>query len=94
VEAKAMTTGSGTPPRHDFLLYLGRLVPYKRVDVIVGAGARHGVRTVIAGDGPDRARLEKIAGKNVEFLGAVSEAEAGRLSGASIKFWRFSPTPI
>ena len=66
-------------PREDFLVSLGRLVPYKRLDVIVRAAERHGVRTVIAGDGPDRSRLEKIAGKNVEFLGPVSESEAGRL---------------
>jgi glycosyltransferase involved in cell wall biosynthesis len=55
------------------------LAPYKRVDVIVKAATLHGVRTVIAGDGPERPKLEALAGNNVEFLGSVSEAEAGRL---------------
>jgi len=55
------------------------LVPYKRVDLIVKAAAQHGLRTVIAGDGPERGRLEAIAGQNVEFVGAVSEAQAGDL---------------
>jgi len=79
VEHKGTNAVSGNTHREDFLLSLGRLVPYKRLDVIVRAAARHGVRTLIAGDGPDRNRLEKIAGKNVEFLGPVSESEAGQL---------------
>jgi glycosyltransferase involved in cell wall biosynthesis len=65
--------------REDFVLTLGRLVPYKRVDVIVRAAAVHGRRTVIAGHGPELERLRAIAGPNVEFLGAVSEDEKGRL---------------
>jgi len=65
--------------RSDFLLSLGRLVSYKRIDVIVRAAELHGMRTVIAGDGPERANLQALAGKRVEFLGAVSEVEAGRL---------------
>jgi len=65
--------------REGFLLYLGRLVPYKRVDLIVRVAMRLGIRTVIAGDGPERARLQAVAAKNVEFVGSVSEAEAGKL---------------
>ena len=65
--------------RGEFLLYLGRLVPYKRVDLVVQAASLHSVRTVIAGDGPERRRLESMAGNNVEFLGRVSEKEAGEL---------------
>jgi len=79
VERKGTDTVPRKTPREDFLLSLGRLVPYKRIDLIVRAADRHGVRTVIAGDGPDRSRLEKIAGKNVEFIGRVSESEAGQL---------------
>ena len=79
VQRKTPETGTGVKEREAFLLYLGRLVSYKRVDLIVRAAAQHGVRTVIAGDGPERGRLEAIAGRNVEFLGPVSEAQAGDL---------------
>lgn len=65
--------------REEFLLYLGRLVPYKRVDLLVEAARLHSVRTIIAGEGPERDRLEAMAGGNVEFLGHVSEEEAGEL---------------
>ncbi|HWP02616.1 MAG TPA: glycosyltransferase [Gemmatimonadaceae bacterium] len=77
VQLKCPVKGNG--PRGDFLLFLGRLVPYKRVDLAIEAAARSGVKLVVAGDGPDRARLEKLAGSQVEFLGAVSEYDAGRL---------------
>jgi glycosyltransferase involved in cell wall biosynthesis len=66
-------------PREDFVLCLGRLVPYKRVDLAIEACRWLGVRLVVAGDGPERGRLERMAGPNVEFLGEVSEDVAGRL---------------
>ena len=77
----AKTNGQAPAPgrRDGFLLYLGRLVPYKRVDLIVRVASRLGIRTIIAGDGPERARLQAAAARNVEFFGSVSEAEAGEL---------------
>lgn len=65
--------------RQDFALYLGRLVPYKRVDLAIEACRRMGLRLIVGGDGPDRKRLERLADGAVEFLGHVSESEAGRL---------------
>jgi glycosyltransferase involved in cell wall biosynthesis len=65
--------------RDSFLLYLGRLVPYKRVDLLIEASKRLNMRLVIAGDGHDRPRLEQLAGPRVEFLGAVSEDDAAEL---------------
>ncbi len=53
----------------DYYLVLSRLVPYKRIDLAIEACERLGRRLVIIGDGPDRARLEKLAGPNTEFLG-------------------------
>src|SRR6185503_5189334 len=40
--------------REPFLLTVGRLVPYKRVDLAVAAAERLGVRLVVVGDGPER----------------------------------------
>ena len=53
----------------DYYLVLSRLVPYKRIDLAIEACKRLDRRLVIIGDGPDRARLEKLAGPKTEFLG-------------------------
>jgi glycosyltransferase involved in cell wall biosynthesis len=65
--------------REGFLLVLGRLVPYKRVDLAIQAAARLQIPLIIAGDGPDRARLERLAGPRTTFLGDVDESTAGDL---------------
>src|SRR5439155_1178104 len=62
-----------------FLLSLGRLVAYKRVDLAIRAAETMGMDLLIAGDGPDRRRLERIAGPHTKFLGEVSEQDAARL---------------
>lgn len=69
-----------------FLLSLGRLVPYKRVDLAIGAAEAMGMRLVIAGDGPERRRLERIAGPNTEFRGEVSEDVAAQLLASCAAF--------
>jgi glycosyltransferase involved in cell wall biosynthesis len=61
--------------RPGYLLCVSRLLPYKNVDVVVQAMARRpDDQLVIAGDGPDRARLQALAGRNVMILGRVDEA--------------------
>ena len=64
-------------------LALGRLVPHKRLDLLIRmwewVRPQVGGRLVIAGDGPERARLQALAGPGVELLGAVSNAERDRL---------------
>jgi glycosyltransferase involved in cell wall biosynthesis len=72
--------------RQSFLLTLGRLVPYKRVDLVVRAVDRLGMRLVVAGDGPERARLERLAGPNCEIRGEVSESEAAELLSTCAAF--------
>ena len=61
-----------------FALVAGRLDPWKRVDLAIGAAARGKFRLVIAGDGADRPRLEALArgsGADVRFEGRVSDEE-------------------
>lgn len=62
---------------------VGRLVEYKRIDLLLRLWERvrpvTGGRLVIVGDGPERGRLEAMAGPGVEFAGHVSEAEKHRL---------------
>lgn len=64
-------------------LALGRLTEYKRIDMLLKLWERVrrvvGGKLVIAGDGPERARLEAIAGRDVIFTGRVSEEEKHRL---------------
>ncbi|MEU1912559.1 glycosyltransferase family 4 protein [Streptomyces massasporeus] len=62
---------------------VGRLVEYKRIDLLLRLWERvrpvTGGRLVIVGDGPERERLERLAGPGVEFTGYVTEAEKHRL---------------
>lgn len=69
--------------RDPTFVYVGRLVRYKELEVLLGAVGRLGkrgvaVRLLLAGKGEDRPRLEAEArelglGDRVEFLGWVSE---------------------
>jgi glycosyltransferase involved in cell wall biosynthesis len=63
-------------PRDDVYVSLCRLVPNKRVDVVVQAFNRTGLPLVVLGDGPERRRLEAMAGASVRFLGRCDDAEA------------------
>jgi glycosyltransferase involved in cell wall biosynthesis len=67
-------TSSGEPPG-DYFLVVGRLIPYKRVDLAVRAFTQLGLPLVVVGDGRDRAKLEAIAGPNVTFRGRVAYGE-------------------
>lgn len=64
-----------TSGRGRYLLSLGRLIPYKRVDLVVEACNRLGLELWVAGAGRDRARLERLAGPTVRFLGRVPDAD-------------------
>lgn len=61
--------------REDFFIIVSRLVSYKRVDLAVKAFTQTGRKLVVIGDGPDRERLEKLAGPSVTFLGRASDEE-------------------
>jgi glycosyltransferase involved in cell wall biosynthesis len=58
-----------------FVLVVSALVPYKRLDVAIDACRLAGVPLTIVGDGPERARLERGAGRDVQFLGRRSNQE-------------------
>mgnify|MGYP003286550777 CR=1 FL=1 len=59
----------------DYYLVLSRLVPYKRIDLAIEACKRLRRKLVIIGDGPDRERLEKLAGPQTQFLGRQSDSQ-------------------
>ncbi|MGE5222652.1 MAG: glycosyltransferase family 4 protein [Omnitrophica WOR_2 bacterium] len=75
------------PPQHwdlyyhreygDYILSVGRLVPLKRVELLIQALAEPGIsmRAVIVGEGPERERLQALTEKlnlqeRVDFVGA------------------------
>jgi glycosyltransferase involved in cell wall biosynthesis len=61
-----------------YALAVGRLDPWKRVDLAIAAAASGRFPLVIAGTGPDEERLKRLAGKSaaeISFRGAVSDEE-------------------
>jgi glycosyltransferase involved in cell wall biosynthesis len=64
--------------KDDFFLLAGRLVPYKRADLIVESFRNQPERKlVVVGDGPESARVRAAArgASNIEFRGKVGKAE-------------------
>jgi glycosyltransferase involved in cell wall biosynthesis len=58
------------PQKQNFYLTASRLVPYKRIDLIVEAFAQLGDRQLIViGDGEQMMKIRAKAGRNVKFLG-------------------------
>lgn len=56
--------------KEDFYLTASRLVPYKRIDLIVEAfSAMPERRLIVIGDGPEEERIRRKAGPNVTLLG-------------------------
>lgn len=59
--------------KDDFYLTMSRMVPYKRIDLIVSAFARMPKRKlVVIGDGPEMAKIRQLATPNVSIMGYQS----------------------
>jgi glycosyltransferase involved in cell wall biosynthesis len=65
--------------RRNFVLYAGRLVPYKRPDLAIAAAERAGVNIVVAGEGRALAECQAAAGPRTTFIGRPSDEELLRL---------------
>lgn len=59
----------------DYYLVVSRLVSYKRFDLAVKACNELQRPLLVAGEGPERKRLEAMAGPTVKFLGRVNDQE-------------------
>ena len=55
--------------KEGFFLTVSRMVPYKKIDIIVDAFSQSGMPLVVIGDGPDFEKTRLKAKKNIEFLG-------------------------
>jgi glycosyltransferase involved in cell wall biosynthesis len=65
--------------RGERLLVISRLLPYKRVDLVVRAASRAGLGLDVVGVGPCLERLRALAGPTVKFHGRVDDATLGAL---------------
>ncbi|MFP8882396.1 MAG: glycosyltransferase family 4 protein [Myxococcota bacterium] len=85
-----------SPPisqRGQTIVYVGRLEPYKRIDVMLAAAGRLRQRfgdleLIVIGRGSDQPRLERIAAEHgvadrTRFVGFVEDAERDRLLGTA-----------
>jgi len=61
----------------DYFFIAARLSAYKKIDIVIEAFNELGWPLVIAGEGPERERLENMAGKNVKFIGFVPDEDLG-----------------
>jgi glycosyltransferase involved in cell wall biosynthesis len=59
----------------DYYLLVARLVPYRRIDLLIEAFNKMKRPLVIAGSGRDEERLKELAGSNVTFLGYVPDEQ-------------------
>jgi glycosyltransferase involved in cell wall biosynthesis len=79
VEVNPFVAASRSREPEDWFLTGGRMVRYKRMDVLVRAATLGRFRLRVFGDGPERRTLEALAGPGVEFLGPVDDADLADL---------------
>lgn len=72
--------------RGDYFVTLSRLVPHKRIDLVIQAFSQLGLPLKVIGDGPARKRLQKQSTANIEFLGYQSEEAVAELLGCARGF--------
>jgi glycosyltransferase involved in cell wall biosynthesis len=76
-------TRSSKLEARSYFLAAGRMVPYKRFDLLIELANKLQLPLKIAGRGHDETRLRKMAGPTVEFLGYLSDDElAAAYAGA------------
>lgn len=74
-ENEVHTAQKAQPDAQNYFLAVGRLVPYKRFDLLIELANTLHLPLKIAGRGQDEKRLRALAGPTVEFLGFVPEAD-------------------
>ena len=72
--------------RENFYVTVTRLVPHKRIDLIVQAFSQLELPLLIVGEGPELARLRNIAKPNIQFLGYQSDERVAELLGRARGF--------
>lgn len=68
-----------SPQIGNYFVSGGRIVTYKRFDILVQTFNRLGWPLKIFGDGPELEKLQKHAKRNIQFLGRVTDKEKAEL---------------
>ena len=61
--------------KRQYYVVTSALTPFKQVDRVIRVMTKLGLPVKIIGDGAQKAELQKIAGKNIEFLWRISDEE-------------------
>jgi glycosyltransferase involved in cell wall biosynthesis len=64
-----------TRPKQDYFLLAGRLQAHKHNDLVVEIFSELGIPLHVAGTGRQEAYLKDIAGKNISFLGRITDEQ-------------------
>jgi len=64
-----------TTETSDYYITCSRMVPYKKIDLIVEAFSKTNKKLIVIGDGPDFKKIKKLASSNVELKGYVEKEE-------------------
>jgi glycosyltransferase involved in cell wall biosynthesis len=76
--------GKGQIPDHvrndgssvrDYFIVVSRLVPYKRVDLVIQTFNKLQMPLVIVGTGSEEKKLKKLAGSTIQFTGHIPDSE-------------------
>lgn len=66
VDTKSFTISEETG---DYYITCSRMVPYKKIDLIVESFAKTDKKLIVIGNGPDYEKIKQLATKNIELLG-------------------------
>jgi glycosyltransferase involved in cell wall biosynthesis len=83
VETERFTVGR---KRENYFVTLSRLVPHKRIDLVIEAFSRLKLPLKVIGDGPAAKTLQKRASSNIDFLGYQTEEAVVQLLGSARGF--------
>ena len=72
--------------RENYYVTVTRLVPHKRIDLLIQAFNQLNLPLLVIGDGPELPRLNKIAKPNVQFLGFQPDEKVAELLGKARAF--------
>ena len=72
--------------RENYFVTIARLVPHKRIDLLIQAFNQLNLPLLIIGNGPELPRLKNLASSNIKFLGYESDEKVSELLGKARGF--------
>ncbi len=72
VDTKSFTISE---KKEDYYVTCSRMVPYKKINLIVEAFSKTNKKLIVIGDGPDFRKIKKLATSNVDLMGHVGKIE-------------------